>query len=312
MDNLAILKIDPFFTQDYCTRAIGTTVNCYEGVNLPTVFTKGMNRDPKYESKLYSFPYMYWMLTDYQCDPMIIKPEWLDSEDMQVMCTQSLSHQPKTKYFLGTGYMGEDNGKSNCIINSTVNDLPLTSSAYVNYIIANKAQATAGMALAVGNSALNIAVGAMTGGLGLAMTAGNMLNGFSAIAQEMAKRKDLQNIPDSVKHSGNNVSFDITDDNIHVKLIRYEIHPDFKKRLADFWAMYGYKSGEVKVPNISTRYYYNYVKTIGCVIDGDMDTEAKSKIRSIFDMGVTLWHYHAGENFSPLDYTYENIETTLL
>ena len=53
--------------------------------------------------------------------------------------------------------------------------------------------------------------------------------------------------------------------------------------------MYGYATHRVKIPNISARPHWNYVKTIDANIVGSVPVESMSKIRSIFDKGVTFW-----------------------
>ena len=54
--------------------------------------------------------------------------------------------------------------------------------------------------------------------------------------------------------------------------------------------MYGYKVNDVKTPNITGRTNWNYVKTIGCNIVGDVPQDDMQKIKDIFNNGVTLWH----------------------
>lgn len=72
--------------------------------------------------------------------------------------------------------------------------------------------------------------------------------------------------------------------------------------------MYGYKQNKVlPIFNMTrSRYYFNYIKTIGCNITGDIPRKYLNKLKSIFDNGVTLWHadrdiiiqeYNNGDNY---------------
>ena len=54
--------------------------------------------------------------------------------------------------------------------------------------------------------------------------------------------------------------------------------------------MFGYKINRVKVPNITGRSNWNYVKTINCNFDGDIPQTDLNIIRAMFNNGTTLWH----------------------
>ena len=54
--------------------------------------------------------------------------------------------------------------------------------------------------------------------------------------------------------------------------------------------MYGYKVNSLKVPNITGRTNWNYVKTINANILGDIPQEDIQELKTMFDSGVTFWH----------------------
>ena len=68
------------------------------------------------------------------------------------------------------------------------------------------------------------------------------------------------------------------------------IKAEYAKIIDKYFSMYGYKVNDLKLPNISGRSNWNYVKTIGCNILGDIPQEDMEKIKSIFNNGVTFWH----------------------
>lgn len=70
---------------------------------------------------------------------------------------------------------------------------------------------------------------------------------------------------------------------------RAHITPHYAKCIDEYFSMYGYQTNRVKVPNISSREYWNYVKTMGCNIVGDMPTDDIKLICSIYDKGITFW-----------------------
>lgn len=69
-----------------------------------------------------------------------------------------------------------------------------------------------------------------------------------------------------------------------------QIKAEYAKTIDDFFSMYGYAVHRLKVPNITGRSSWNYVKTIGCTIVGSVPFSDMAKIRSIFDNGITFWH----------------------
>lgn len=83
-----------------------------------------------------------------------------------------------------------------------------------------------------------------------------------------------------------------------VKSIKKEI----AKIIDDYFSMYGYKTNSLKIPNITGRTNWNYVKTINCNIEGDIPQEDLQKIKDMFNQGVTLWHNPS----TFLDYTQSN------
>lgn len=68
------------------------------------------------------------------------------------------------------------------------------------------------------------------------------------------------------------------------------IRKEYAQICDNFMSMFGYKVNVVKVPNITGRANWNYVKTIGCYIDADIPQDDLKEIKSMFDKGITLWH----------------------
>ena len=68
------------------------------------------------------------------------------------------------------------------------------------------------------------------------------------------------------------------------------VRAEVARTIDDFFTMFGYKVNRVKVPNITGRRNWNYVKTIGCYIDGDVPQTDMQEIKDMFNKGVTLWH----------------------
>ena len=107
---------------------------------------------------------------------------------------------------------------------------------------------------------------------------------------------------------GNNVSFDVIDNNNKIMYYKMSVDERTRTLLAHFWHLYGYSCKQVKTPDLRSRYYYNFIKTVGCNITGNIDYEDLTRMKEIFDNGVTIWHNRDG--VVPLDYSYDNVEVS--
>lgn len=71
---------------------------------------------------------------------------------------------------------------------------------------------------------------------------------------------------------------------------RMSVTAQMAKVIDDYFSMFGYAVKQVKYPNVHSRQYWNYIKTIGCNIHGDIPADSHRKLCKIFDDGMTFWH----------------------
>ncbi len=57
-----------------------------------------------------------------------------------------------------------------------------------------------------------------------------------------------------------------------------------------YFSAYGYKVNTIKLPNVTGRLNWNFVKTVGSAIHADIPSESCDRIIRMFDNGLTLWH----------------------
>lgn len=57
----------------------------------------------------------------------------------------------------------------------------------------------------------------------------------------------------------------------------------------EYLTMFGYSVRRLKVPNVSSRPHWNYVKTIGATLTGSVPADDMRKLISIYDNGITFW-----------------------
>lgn len=71
------------------------------------------------------------------------------------------------------------------------------------------------------------------------------------------------------------------------------VKPTYAKTIDDYFTMFGYQTNEVKIPNLSSRPYFNFVKTIDVNIVGGIPNDDMATLKNIFNNGVTLWKSNA-------------------
>lgn len=122
------------------------------------------------------------------------------------------------------------------------------------------------------------------------------------IQKQMAQIEAQKLLPNKgVIGSGNAtlLGYGLFDDDIFKS---YSIKYQFAERIDLYFDMYGYKTNMVKLPNTNNRSKWNYVKTIGANIIGNIPQKDLDLIKKMFDTGITLWHDSA--HF--LDYSQNN------
>lgn len=84
------------------------------------------------------------------------------------------------------------------------------------------------------------------------------------------------------------------------------LRPEYATIIDDYFQAYGYACHQIKVPNTKSRIKWNYVKTVGAIVHGDLPNDEAERIRNIYDNGVTFWHYGATM------YDYDTANNTVL
>lgn len=148
-----------------------------------------------------------------------------------------------------------------------------------------------GVKVAVGavQTAAGVGQAIAGGGLGgVASGVGTMYSGGMQIAGLLAQRHDMQVQPPQSKgvHSGSvNIGLGMQNFTVCHMSISYQ----YAEIIDSYFDMYGYAVKRVKTPNYTARPLWNYIKTVGCVVQGDFDANDRRIVAAIFDKGVTWW-----------------------
>lgn len=119
---------------------------------------------------------------------------------------------------------------------------------------------------------------------------GSLGTAAKEVGLQLASIMGHKALPDTVATKANaagvlhNAAFD------NYKIYYTKIRPEYAEIIDNYFTCYGYAVKKVKVPATRTRVWWNYVKTVGCTISGNVPAEADEKITAIYDRGVTFWH----------------------
>ena len=136
--------------------------------------------------------------------------------------------------------------------------------------------------------------GILGGAIGLLV---NPLVGAGALAGGLKQTESLLGqvyehsiTPPQAKGSMN--SGDITYSLGYTSFGYYIMQPkkEWARRIDNFFSMYGYKTNLTKVPNLTGRTNWNFVKCIDVNIEGYIPQEDLQEIKDMFNNGVTIWH----------------------
>lgn len=233
--------------------------------------------------KLMCYPYNYLHATNLQGQSMDLHLERFHAGyPASVLFTAKACLIPGTK----VGCMTEDyklDDAYNYEEMLTLSNYPLcnwTSDAWSNWI----AQNAIGLAAGAAASALSIGAGVATSN---PMAVGG---GAVAVLGQLSEIYAKSIEPPHVSGNANNSTLNIAMGTQLFTFNQVQITAEHALIIDDFFEMYGYKTNQVKVPNVSGRPYWNYVQTIDANLTGAVPGEDMEKLKNIYNSGVTIWH----------------------
>lgn len=144
-------------------------------------------------------------------------------------------------------------------------------------------KSSAGMVTAgIGYVGAMAASSTIPGGLLLLSGASTVLDSLNKTAVQAAKGGQING------NAGNTGMYGYY--NMDIFIYEACITAEYAKIIDDYFSMYGYAVKEVKVPNITGRASWNYVKTIDCKAIGSVPFDDMAKIKAIYNNGITFWH----------------------
>ena len=227
--------------------------------------------------KLYTYPYNFLLVTNGEGEYAELHYEDFSTDDCQFELAGDVSCNPQVM-LTPKNYRGQSLNYNEKLILDKFPQCAYNTDSYKAWL----AQNSSSLRTSVGAGVLSQVAGVATGNTVLA------LGGVVAVANTLSKIRDKSVLPNQAHGtSGSGIQ-----NALRIKDFRFS-HATIKKEHAriidEYFSMYGYATHRVKVPNISSRPHWNYVKTIDVNIVGSIPVDSMSKIKSIFDKGVTFW-----------------------
>ena len=132
---------------------------------------------------------------------------------------------------------------------------------------------------------------------GMANTVNSVIDGTQGHVNAMADLIVKSRTPNTVRGGLNSTTSLVNIGSYTMGFRKYTARAEIAKQIDDYYTRYGYLVAELKVPNVTGRPCWNYVKTNGSAVTGKVPPDALAQINSLFDRGLTFWHVNDVGNF---------------
>lgn len=137
-------------------------------------------------------------------------------------------------------------------------------------------------------------IGAATGEVGLMASGVNRminagLNSVSNVFDVIKAENTSKATPGDVHGKPNSQIWSLQSDRMGFVIEQEMIKEEYAKIIDEYFSRFGYACKRTKVPNIHARQNWTFTKTVGCEINGNIPSDDCSKIKAIFDHGITFW-----------------------
>ena len=263
--------------------------------NYFTNHETGVTYTPR-NKKLVSYPYRF-LSVDTICDSHEYRFEWSgDKTKIKFKITGAISPNPEIilSPYQYNGIHGEDS--INAVESVTLSGFPqcaFTVDSFRAWLAQSSIPDVAGIAAggltAIGGGAAGIAAvsaGAAASTVALPVIAGaagaiGLIGGISSLINKVTK---------GARTRGSQGTSTLTAMKKYLPHFRImSIRVEQAKIIDDYFDRYGYYCGRIKVPNRNVRTQWTYCKTQSVNIRGNVPDADLTKIKSIYNNGITFW-----------------------
>lgn len=268
-------------------------------------------------NKLLTYPYRFLTVSNQEGTCATYKFEDFDAggilgvQTVKFSCYIDLTPNP-TAMLVPNDYLGDSSRWDYGVSMSNFPQCPWASDTYQAWLAQNSTRLSLPFLGAAGTF-LNTAIpaanqyarrgGGITSGFGT--LAGSLIgaatDALMNVMGTMATMKDMQVLPPQAQGSASSYTQISLGEKTFAININY-CKREFAESLDSFFDMFGYKTNQVKTPNIHGRQSWNYVKTVDSHVLGRAPSMASARMEAILDSGIRFWHgdyigQYARDNF---------------
>ena len=256
----------------------------YPGQNNPLYDTKVISKDNNLNgyvpvnNKLLTFPYRYMSISNNNGSSNILHYERFSGNNCNFMIKGVPSVGGSIK-LVASNY-DIVNNEENGLIAGKLPTLNWSEDSYTNWLTQNSVN----IGLGIASAGISLVSGAIS------KNAGNVISSGMDIANQLASVYQHSLQPNSARGSVNAGDINVCDKKNGFFFYKMSIKPEYARVIDNYFSMFGYKVNILKVPNVTGRSNWNYVKTIDCNFDGNIPQTDLNIIRNMFNQGCTFWH----------------------
>ena len=222
--------------------------------------------------KCFCYPYNYLLLSNNVGNQNIYKYEDFEDVDVNLFEMQMAVSVGGSIRIVPKGYKNMEYNYDESIPLAKFPTCSWSTDSFINWLTAN--------AVNIGTQIVELGASVVTGNIAsTSLKTANLIGEF----REAVLKPNIT--------GGNNTG----DVNFAVRKNSFILHhmrakTEYLRQIDDYFSMFGYKINLVKIPNITGRRNWNYVKTIECNFAGNIPQTDLNIIKTMFNSGVTLWH----------------------
>jgi hypothetical protein len=261
------------------------------GVTLHNDFVTIDGYNPK-NNKLFNFPYTFLAVNNCEGQEHQYLYEYFTDPETQHFTINYSYNLAATAICRPDDYKGWADNWDEGLVQFNFPVCSWDGNIYANWLAINK-MAISQNYLTAGIKAVDYAVaGGAAGGAAGAIggAAVGLFNGVTAITEQMASVFQKSLVPTQLEGQAKCPVANVKWGRVGYMFKNYGIKAQFAERIDNYFTMFGYKVNAMKVPNVTGRKAFNYVKTIDVNIVGSIPVEHMVTIKTAFDNGITFWH----------------------
>lgn len=250
-------------------------------------------------NKLLCYPYNYSTLVLAGSETPY-RYEWF-TDGVATFALKKPKYAGGSSYVFPVGYQKESSATNafaleNSVPTGTYPTASFGANAFQNYLVQYGPQLAVGLigqVVSVATAGQN----AKTPAQYYQAQAGAAINAGLAIADSIADLR-TRSLNSQTVAGTQSVSQLAYDTQLIIRIVSKQILPEYAQIIDEYFTAFGYKVCRIKAPNITGRPSWNYVKTIGAQVSGNIPEYAETALKAMLNNGVTFWHTNDVGNYS--------------